>query len=108
MSIHPSLKTPEKDKKPRSVLKRIERIRMMSDKEQWKEGDPVFGLPKIKTVRLKIKKEKAEKVAEGAVAAEGAAPAAAAGKEQAAGKAPAAAGKAPAAKAAPASEKAKK
>jgi small basic protein (TIGR04137 family) len=75
MSIHPSLNTPEKDKKPRSVLKRTERLRTMISKGQWKEGDSVYGLPKIKTVRIRIKKEKAEK-AETAVTAEGAAPAA--------------------------------
>lgn len=61
MSIHPSLSISEKDKKPRSVLKRGERIRMMMEKGQWKEGDDVYRLPKIKTVRIKIKKEKAEK-----------------------------------------------
>jgi small basic protein (TIGR04137 family) len=74
MSIHPSLNLSDKDKKARSVLKRTERLRMMMEKGQWKEGDPVYGLPKIKTLRLKIKKEKAEKVE--ALTAEGAAPAA--------------------------------
>lgn len=83
MSIHPSLSISDKDKKPRSVLKRTERMRMMMEKGQWKEGDKVYGLPKIKTVRIKIKKEKAEKAAE-AVTAEGAAPAAGEVKEQAA------------------------
>ena len=72
MSIHPSLTSSEKDKKPRSVLKRIERLRSMIEKNQWKEGDSVCGLPKIKTVRIKIKKEKAEKVEAAAVGAEGA------------------------------------
>lgn len=61
MSIHPSLRSNEKDKKQRSVLKRAERIKMMLDKGKWKEGDGVFGLPKIKTLKIKIKKEKAEK-----------------------------------------------
>lgn len=74
MSIHPSLRGTEKGAKQRSVLKRIERLKMMAAKEQWKEGDPVYGLPKIKTVRIKIKKEKAEKAAETTAApAEGAA-----------------------------------
>jgi len=72
MSIHPSLALSEKDKKPRSVLKRTERIRILMEKDKWKEGDKVFGLPKIKTVRIKIKKEKAEKV--GAATTEAAAP----------------------------------
>lgn len=74
MSIHPSLNSPEKDRKPRSVLKRLERLRTMIEKNQWKEGDSVCGLPKIKTLRIKIKKEKAEKVVDAAAA--GAAPAA--------------------------------
>lgn len=79
MSIHPSLKMSDKDKKQRSVLKRAERLRTMLEKNQWKPGDDVCGLPKIKTLRIKIKKEKAEKTAEGT--AEGAAPAAEAVKE---------------------------
>lgn len=62
MSIHPSLSSSDKNKKQRSVLKRIERLRTMQEKGSWKEGDNVFGLPKIKTIRIKIKKEKAEKV----------------------------------------------
>ncbi|MDD5730165.1 MAG: small basic protein [Candidatus Omnitrophica bacterium] len=84
MSIHPSLRAADKNKKQKSVLKRIERLKMMAEKEEWKEGDSVFGLPKIKTVRIKIKKEKAEKATETAT---GAAPAA-----EGAAKAPAAKG----------------
>ncbi len=97
MSLHPSLNTPEKDKLHRSVLKRGERLKMMEEKGDWKEGDRVYGLPKIKTLKIKIKKEKVEKPEE-AVAAEGAVTAEAAetgGKTPAAR--PAAAGK-PAAK----------
>ena len=63
MSIHPSLAISDKDKKQRSVLKRTERIKIMMEKGDWKEGDKVYGLPKLKTVRIKIKKEKVEKVA---------------------------------------------
>ena len=91
MSIHPSLAISDKDKKQRSVLKRTERIRTMMEKGNWKEGDKVYGLPKIKSIRIKIKKEKIEKAETTAV--EGATPAAA----------PATAAKAqPAAKGAPA------
>jgi small basic protein (TIGR04137 family) len=75
--MHPSLKATEKGKKQRSVLKRIERVKSMMDKEKWKEGDDFYHLPKLKTIRIKIKKEKVEKAAE-AGAVEGAAPAAAA------------------------------
>jgi small basic protein (TIGR04137 family) len=78
--MHPSLSGSKKGAKNRGVLKRFERIKTMIEKEQWKEGDRMFGLPKIKAVRIKIKKEKAEKAVEGAAAAPeaGAAPAAAA------------------------------
>lgn len=73
MSIHPSLRSSDKNKKQRSVLKRAERLRSMLGKGQWREGDSVYGLPKIKTIRIKIKKEKAEKVETTAVGTEGAA-----------------------------------
>jgi small basic protein (TIGR04137 family) len=82
MSMHPSLSATDKGKKQRSVLKRIERIKTMMEKEQWKAGDKVFGLPKIKTIRIKIKKEKVEKAAE-TTTAEGAAAPAGATKEAA-------------------------
>lgn len=97
MGIHPSLKSSDKDKKARSVLKRTERLKTMLEKKQWKEGDDVFGLPKIKTVRIKIKKEKAEKTETAAGAAPGTAPAA--------GAAPAKGAAAPAKGAAKAAEK---
>ena len=87
MSIHPSLRGTDKDKQQRSVLKRIERIKHLIGKGLWKEGDAVFGLPKIKVIKIKFKKEKAEKPEEAAAAegAEGAAEATAAteGKEAA-------------------------
>ena len=78
MSIHPSLTISEKDKKVRSVLKRIERIRQMQEKGDWKQGDSVYGLPKIKSIRIKVKKEKVEKAA---TATEAGAPAAAGAKD---------------------------
>ena len=72
MAIHPSLKSTDKDKKARSVLKRTERLKTMLEKKMWKEGDDVFGLPKIKTIRIKIKKEKAEKTETAGATAAGA------------------------------------
>ena len=68
MSQHPSLRSSDKDKQHRSVLKRHERIKILKDKEKWKDEDSVFGLPKVKIVKFKIKKEKAV-AAEGAEAA---------------------------------------
>lgn len=99
MSQHPSLRISDKDKKQRSVLKRHERIKQLKEKEKWEEEDSVYGLPKVKVMRFKIKKEKAAAAAEGpegAALAPGAeAPGAATGKEAA--KTPAAGAKTPAA-----------
>lgn len=86
MSIHPSLSAPAKNKKQKSVLKRTERLTSMLEKKLWKEGDDVFGLPKLKTIRIKIKKEKAEKVEAVKEGAEAAAPAAGQPAAKAAGK----------------------
>ena len=90
MSQHPSLRISDKDKKHRSVLKRHERIKQLKEKEKWEEEDSVYGLPKVKVTRFKIKKEKAVAAVEGAegvAAAPGAATPAAAGAP--AGKTPA-------------------
>ena len=66
MSIHPSLGAAAKGKQQKSVLKRTERIKHMVSKGLWTENSKVFGLPKIKALRIKvIKKEKAaDKTAE--------------------------------------------
>ena len=71
MSIHPSLSSSDKHKRHKSVLKRIERIKDLLSKDKWKESDSLFGLPKTKIVKIKIKKEKAPEAV--AAAAEGAA-----------------------------------
>jgi len=69
MSIHPSLGAAVKGKQQKSVLKRTERIKHLMSKGLWKEDSRVFGLPKIKALRIKIKKEKAEKTTEEGAAA---------------------------------------
>ncbi len=75
MSIHPSLNISEKDKKTRSVLKRAERLKILMDKDEWEEGQNIFALPKIKILRIKIKKEKAAPAAAEAASEAEAAPA---------------------------------
>jgi len=49
MSRHPSLKVSGKIRKKRNVLKRYERIDILSSDGRWKEGDKVLGLPKTKS-----------------------------------------------------------
>jgi len=88
MSQHPSLISGQKGKGHRSVLKRYEKLKHLIEKDKWnEEADSVYSLPKIKSIRFKVKKEKpaaaeAEATA-GAVpgAAEGAQPQAAQGKQ---------------------------
>lgn len=90
MSLHPSLKTSKAGKKHRTVLKRYERLTALKEKGILKDDDSVFGMPKLKIIKIKVKKEvKEEKPKEGEAAAvpATAAPAAAktaskAGKEE--------------------------
>ncbi|MCM8782465.1 MAG: small basic protein [Candidatus Omnitrophica bacterium] len=60
MSQHPSLLGSQKGKQHRSVLKRYERLKHLIEKGEWvEEKDSIYSLPKIKSVRFKVKKEKA-------------------------------------------------
>lgn len=74
MTQHSSLKAGRKRKRHRSVLKRHERIQMLKEKKDWEEGTSVFGLPKVKMLRIKVKKEKAAAEAAPAEAGQAAAP----------------------------------
>lgn len=91
MTMHSSLKTGSGKKGHRSVLKRHERLPILMEKEKWDETKSVFGLPKVKTLKVKVKKEKAaatETAADGTAPATGAAaPAAAQAKGAPASKA---------------------
>lgn len=69
MSIHPSLSSASKTKRHRSVLKRFEKLRALFEKGKWQMGDDVFGLPKVKVLKIKFKKEKAAEKEEEAVVA---------------------------------------
>ena len=59
MTQHSSLRTSSKSKQHRSVLKRFERLKYLKEKDKWEEGMSILGLPKIKIIKFKIKKEKA-------------------------------------------------
>lgn len=64
MSLHPSLKSSKLGKKHRTVLKRYERLSALKEKGMKKDDTSVFGMPKLKIVRVKVKKEKAEEKSE--------------------------------------------
>ena len=88
MSLHPSLRGGSQMKRHRSVLSRLERLKLLLAKGTWNDAMSPLGLPKSRNLKVKVKKEKvaapeaAGGAAPGAPAAEGAKPAA--------GKAPAA------------------
>ena len=99
MSQHPTLKVDSVGAKHRNVLNRLERVKKMQEQNTWQERATVFNLPKIKSMKIKVKKVK-EAPAEGAAGAvpaagaavpAGAKPTAAAAKPAAGAKAPAAA-----------------
>ncbi len=48
MSQHRSFKAANKIKTRRNVLKRFERVEILKKQGRWKQGQPVFGLPKTK------------------------------------------------------------
>ena len=64
MSIHTSLKSKDKGRQHRSVLKRFEKIRKLKGEDKWdEEEDSVFGLPKVKIIKIAAKKRKAAEAA---------------------------------------------
>ena len=91
MSIDKSLKMKGKLVRPRNVFTRIERIKILKGEGKWEPTMSVFGIPKVKSVKIKRKGKsekkavKAEAAAEATPAAAAATPAAApaAGKEKA-------------------------
>ncbi|GAN34709.1 MAG: small basic protein [Candidatus Brocadia sp. AMX2] len=71
MSIDKSLKTKGKLVRPRNVFTRVERIKILKGEGKWEPTMSVFGIPKVKTVKLK-RKTKSEKKAAKAETAEAA------------------------------------
>ncbi|MEP9410310.1 MAG: small basic protein [Candidatus Brocadia sp.] len=89
MSIDKSLKTKGKLVRPRNVFTRIERIKILKGEGKWEPTMSVFGIPKVKTVKLKRKSKSEKKAAKSeaeaapAVSKEASAPVAPAPKEKA-------------------------
>ncbi|NUO07570.1 MAG: small basic protein [Candidatus Brocadia sp.] len=87
MSVDKSLKMKGKLVRPRNVFTRVERIKILKEEGKWKPTMSVYGIPKVKALKLKrkTKEKKAAKEAttEAAATAGAATPAAAsAGKEK--------------------------
>jgi small basic protein (TIGR04137 family) len=81
MSIDKSLRRKDSLQRARNVLTRGERIKTLMDEERWQDGRSPYGLPKVKVVKIVVKKAKKakeeEKPAEGEGEAAAAAPPAA-------------------------------
>lgn len=92
MTIDRSLRVRAGSIQNRNVLSRAERLQKLKESERWSEGTSVYGLPKVRVIKLALKKKKKAKAEEGAegAAAGAAAPAAGAAKPAAGGKAAAA------------------
>ena len=85
MSIDKSLRRKNQLQRARNVLTRGERIKTMQNEERWPDGRIPFGLPKVKVIKLVVKKAKKAKEEEKPEGAEGAAAAAPAAGAPAAG-----------------------
>ena len=97
MTIDKSLKVRRGIGGARNVMTRAERLSKLKEQERWKEGDKVLGLPKVRVIKISMKKKKKAKTEEGDAAADaGKAPAGKAAGGKAA--APAAKAATPAAK----------
>ncbi len=79
MTIHRSLAIKGVLTGNRSVLTRMERLKKLEKEGKWKDGESIFGLPKVRTQFRVAKKKKKE----AAATPDGAAPAAAAGEVKA-------------------------
>ena len=75
MSIHTSLKSAGKAGGAlRNVLKRHERVRHLMERGLWPAGRSMFGLPKIKQVKMKARKKEKEEAASAETPAAGSSP----------------------------------
>ena len=61
MSVHSSLRSQKSAADSlRNVMKRHERVRHLMAQGLWAEGHSVFGLPKIKQLKMKARKAAAK------------------------------------------------
>lgn len=61
MTIDKSLKIKAGSVKSRNVMTRAERLTKLIETERWKEGDKVYGMPKVRVQKISLKKKKKEK-----------------------------------------------
>ena len=64
MTIDKSLKIQRGLIKNRNVLTRVERLEKLREEERWRDGDSIFGLPKVRVQKVSLKKKKKVKKAD--------------------------------------------
>ena len=74
MSIDKSLKLRSRLVRPRSVLTRSERLAILGESGRWKEGDSIYGLPKVRVRHVKRRVARPKKEEAAAPGAEGETP----------------------------------
>lgn len=65
MTIDKSLKIKAGSVKARNVLTRAERLTKLIEADRWSEGDPIYGIPKVRVVKISLKKKKKVKTEDG-------------------------------------------
>lgn len=65
MTIDKSLKVRSGAIRQRNVLTRAERLEKLVEGDRWKEGGSVFGLPKVRVVKVALKKKAKKEDEEG-------------------------------------------
>ena len=63
MTIDKSLKVRRGLIRARSVMSRAERLEKLKEADRWKEGDSILGLPKVRVMKVALKKKKKAKKA---------------------------------------------
>jgi small basic protein (TIGR04137 family) len=69
MTMDQSLKMKKGLARARGVLSRDERLTKLREMDRWSEGDSPVGLPKVRVVKLSMKKKKKKEAGEGDAAA---------------------------------------
>ncbi len=64
MAIDKSLKVKSGGKRSRNVLNRAERLEKLKESDRWTEGDPVLGIPKVRVLKVSLRKKKKVKTDE--------------------------------------------
>ena len=58
MTIDKSLKVKRGMNTNRSVMTRVERLKVLAESGRWEEGDSPLGIPKVRVRKISMKKKK--------------------------------------------------